>query len=322
MEINKTAIVGAGALGIMYADRIKKFIDGAAGAAGMLGAGSISAGTGDSVSFVMDHARYERHRDDVYTVNGVRVDFDIRSCEDYGAADLVIVAVKATGLRSSMSDVIAKITDDHTVIISVLNGISSEEILGEMFDKSRIVPCVAAGMDAMRDGTDLKFTQMGKLLIGLADAGQKEALEELVRYFERIDMPYSLEEDIMHSMWAKFMLNVGCNQTCMVYGCTYGQLFTEPEINKSFMEAMQEVVAVSEKEGIGLGLSDIDHYINIIKSLDPDGYPSMRQDAEAHRISESDMFAGTVIRLAEKHGLDVPRNRWLLEQILEMESKY
>ena len=322
MEIKKTAIVGAGALGIMYADRIKKFIDGAAGAAGRADFGGISAGAGDSVSFVMDNARYERHKDDVYTVNGARVDFDIRSCEDYGAADLVIVAVKATGLRSAMSDVIAKITDDHTVIISVLNGISSEEILGEMFDKSRIVPCVAAGMDAMRDGTDLKFTQMGKLLIGLADAGQREALDAVVQYFERIHMPYSLEDDIMHSMWAKFMLNVGCNQTCMVYGCTYGQLFTEPEINRSFMEAMQEVVKVSEKEGIGLDQSDIDHYINIIKSLDPDGYPSMRQDAEAHRISESDMFAGTVIRIAEKHGADVPRNRWLLERILEMESKY
>ena len=311
MEIRKTAIVGAGALGIMYAERIKRFIDGTAGAAG-----------GDSVSFVMDHACYERHKDDVYTVNGARVDFDIRSCEDYGAADLVIVAVKATGLKSAMNDVIAKITDEHTVIISVLNGISSEEMLGEMFDASRIVPCVAAGMDAMRDGSDLKFTQMGKLLVGLADPGQREALDTVVQYFERIDMPYSLEEDILHSMWAKFMLNVGCNQTCMVYDCTYGQMLTEPEINKSFMEAMQEVVAISEKEGIGLGQSDIEHYINIIKSLDPDGYPSMSQDAKAHRISESDLFAGTVIRIAEKHGVDVPRNRWLLEQILEIESKY
>ena len=48
----------------------------------------------------------------------------------------------------------------------------------------------------------------------------------------------------------------------------------------------------------------------------------MRQDAEAHRVSESEMFAGTVIRIAEKHGVDVPRNRWLLKRILEMESKY
>lgn len=56
----------------------------------------------------------------------------------YGVADLVIVAVKATGFKSAMSDVIAKIADEHTVIISVLNGISSEEMLGEMLDASRI----------------------------------------------------------------------------------------------------------------------------------------------------------------------------------------
>lgn len=317
MEIKKTAVVGAGALGIMYADRIKRYISGAAAAGGGRGIDG-----GDSVSFVMDHVRYQRHKDDVYTVNKTCVDFDIRSCDEYGTADLVIVAVKATGLKQAMNDVIAKITDEHTIMISVLNGISSEEILGEMFDMSRIVPCVAAGMDAMRDGTNLKFTQMGKLLIGQADPKQKEALDALVRYFERIDMPYSLEEDIMHSMWAKFMLNVGCNQTCMVYDCTYGQMLSNPEIYKSFMEAMEEVVAISEKEDISLDQEDIDHYINIIKSLDPDAYPSMSQDAKAHRISESDLFAGTVIRIAEKHGVDVPRNRWLLKQILEIESKY
>ena len=311
MEIKKTAIVGAGALGIMYADQIKRFIDGAGDCA-----------DGDSVSFVMDHARCERHKNDTYTVNGARVDFDIRSSEDYGAADLVIVAVKATGLRSAMEDVIVKIVDDHTVIISVLNGISSEKTLAEMFDASRIVPCVAAGMDAMRDGSDLKYTQMGKLLIGQADESQRAALDAVAGYFERIGMPYSLEDDIMHSMWAKFMLNVGCNQTCMAYDATYGQMLTEPEVNRSFMEAMQEVVAISEKEGIGLGQADIDHYINIIKSLDPDGYPSMSQDAKAHRISESDIFAGEVIRIAEKHGVDVPRNRWLLERIKSIESEY
>ena len=316
MEIKKTAIVGAGALGIMYADRIWDYIDGAAAAGGR------GIDDCDSVSFVMDHARYERHKNDIYTVNKKRVDFDIRSCEEYGTADLVIVAVKATGLNQAMNDVIAKITDEHTIMISVLNGISSEEILGEMFDPDRIVPCVAAGMDAMRDGSDLKFTQMGKLLIGLADTKQKDALDAVVRYFERINMPYSLEEDIMHSMWAKFMLNVGCNQTCMVYDCTYGQMLSNPDIYNSFMEAMEEVVAISEKEGIGLGQADIDRYINIIKSLDPDGYPSMSQDAKAHRISESDLFAGTVIRIAEKYGVEVPRNRWLLKRILEIESKY
>lgn len=34
------------------------------------------------------------------------------------------------------------------------------------------------------------------------------------------------------------------------------------------------------------------------------------------------MFAGTVLRLAEKHGLYVPANEFLYERVKEMEAKY
>ena len=46
----------------------------------------------------------------------------------------------------------------------------------------------------------------------------------------------------------------------------------------------------------------------------------MRQDGLAHRRSEVEFFAGTVIRKAEKHGLDVPVNRELYQRITAMEK--
>ena len=48
------------------------------------------------------------------------------------------------------------------VIISVLNGISSEEMIAEKYGDKNLVYCVALGMDAMREGTDLVFSGKGK----------------------------------------------------------------------------------------------------------------------------------------------------------------
>ena len=48
----------------------------------------------------------------------------------------------------------------------------------------------------------------------------------------------------------------------------------------------------------------------------------MRQDGVAHRKSEVEMFAGTVIRLAKKHALYVPANEFLYERVKEMEAEY
>jgi 2-dehydropantoate 2-reductase len=48
----------------------------------------------------------------------------------------------------------------------------------------------------------------------------------------------------------------------------------------------------------------------------------MQQDVEAGRKTEVELFAGTVIRLAEKHGLDVPVNRALYDEICAIERAY
>ncbi len=57
-------------------------------------------------------------------------------------------------------------------------------------------------------------------------------------------------------------------------------------------------------------------------TLDPDGMPSMRQDGLAKRYSEVDLFSGTVLEKAAKHGIDVPVNRELNRRIKEIESAY
>ena len=46
----------------------------------------------------------------------------------------------------------------------------------------------------------------------------------------------------------------------------------------------------------------------------------MRQDGKAHRKSEVELFAGTIRRLAAKHGIAVPVNDWLYSQIQQMEK--
>ena len=48
----------------------------------------------------------------------------------------------------------------------------------------------------------------------------------------------------------------------------------------------------------------------------------MRQDGKAHRKSELELFAGTVRRLAQKHGIAVPVNDRIYEQVQAMEAAY
>ncbi len=73
---------------------------------------------------------------------------------------------------------------ENTVILSVMNGISSEKIIGERYGHGRLIDTVAQGMDAMKFGSKLTYTKMGELRIGAEDASQNENLEQVAAYFD------------------------------------------------------------------------------------------------------------------------------------------
>ena len=300
-EIKNVTIVGMGALGLLY--------------------GSMIAAGGGTVQYAVDADRFHRYQNMEFTCNGDTFPYQLICEAEAKPADLVIVAVKSTGLTAAL-DTMAGCVGPETVILSVLNGISSEEILGERFGKEKIIHTVAQGMDAMKFGNSLQYTQAGRLHIGQAPGERAENLKAVKAFFDRTGVGYVEEEDILRRMWSKFMLNVGVNQTCMVYGTTYGGVLAEGEPNRTMISAMREVIALAGAEGILLNEQDLNQYIDIIGTLSPEGTPSMGQDRINRKPSEVELFAGTVMRLAEKHGLYVPVNRFLYESVQEIEKEY
>lgn len=312
-EIKNVGIVGMGALGLLY---------------GSLIADHVGA---DAVSYLMDEERYARcGRTEAagdgparcpVLCNGKEYVFTVEESGQAGKKDLLIVAVKGPGLSSAL-DTMAACVGEDTVILSVLNGISSEEVLAERFGAEKLLVTVAQGMDAMKFGKSLSYTQAGELRIGQGPFGSAEALRTVEAFFEKAGIPYVEEADIMRRMWCKFMLNVGINQTCMVYGVPYAGALAEGEANRTMIAAMREVIAVAGAEGISLTEADLNQYVALIGTLNPEGTPSMGQDRINGRASEVELFAGTILRLAAKHGLHVPTNAFLYRRVKEIESGY
>jgi 2-dehydropantoate 2-reductase len=76
-------------------------------------------------------------------------------------------------------------------------------------------------------------------------------------------------------------------------------------------EAMQEVIAVAQAEGVALPAGLIDLMLHVTRSEFPETEPSMLQDVRAGRATEVDILQGAVVRRAAAHGLAVPIHRTL-----------
>ena len=102
----------------------------------------------------------------------------------------------------------------------------------------------------------------------------------------------------------------------------YGTVQRPGRPREVMLGAMREAQQVAVLEGYPISDAEFDGWVALVDSLSPAGKPSMRQDGEAHRKSEVELFAGTVLRRAQKHGLDTPVNRWLYETVRNMEAAY
>ena len=303
-EIKTAGVIGLGALGTLYAHLLTEALG------------------REHVLVLADKGRVERYRREGVFFNGQLQDFNYADAAAVTEpVDLLLFAVKFGGLDSAV-EACRHLVGPDTTLVSVLNGISSEQVLGAAFSPEQVVWCVAQRMSALKEGNHVTVSPLGELAIGVPAGQDERHLRRLTAFFDSISFSYALPGDIATHMWSKLMCNTGCNQAAMLYQCGYGALQVPGEARDTMLGAMREVVAVANAEGVPLSEKDIDGWLAIIDTFPADGDPSMRQDGKAHRKSELELFAGTVRRLARKHNIAVPVNDRIYEQVRTMEAAY
>jgi 2-dehydropantoate 2-reductase len=241
--------------------------------------------------------------------------------EDRAApADLVIVAVKYQHLDDAIRDMKNRVGAE-TLILSVMNGIESEERIGAAYGMNKILYCVSVGIDALREGNRVIYTTQGKLFIGeAANPVLTERVRRVQALFEKAGIVYETPPDMLRILWWKFMINVGINQASAVLRAPYKVFQAGGEARKLMDTAMWEVVRLAGKAGIDLSEADVSSFEPFLFRLNPQGKTSMLQDVEAGRKTEVEMFAGRVIELGRRYDVPTPVNQKLFDQIRKIES--
>ncbi len=301
MEIRTVSIIGLGALGIMYGDYMS----------GRLPAGDLR--------IVADENRIIKYRKQGIYCNEKQCHFTYLTDQEENPADLLIFAVKFGQLEEAIRSVGHQV-GENTIILSTLNGITSEDYLAEAFGENRVLLCTVQGMDAVKEGNQMTYHHMGYVCVGTKDGSPSPYLDAVTKFFDRIKLPYRLPEDMQRQLWNKLLLNVGVNQAVAVYETNYGGVQKDGQARDTMLLAMKEVLKIAQAKKINLSDDDITNWIGVINSLDPQGKPSMRQDTQAHRSTEVELFSGTINRLGQEYGIATPVNEMLYRRIKEMEA--
>lgn len=303
MEIRTSALIGLGALGILF------------------GAPMEAHAAPGSFTVIAGEDRICRYSQQPTLFNGRECHFDYTTPEKGRPVDLILVAVKATALDSAVED-IRRFVGPDTVILSVLNGITSEETLNAAYP-GHVLWSVAIGMDATRTGRTLVCKCPGKIQFGERDGRMTERVAAVDRYLTACGIGSEPCDDILTKQWAKLMINVGLNQTAAAFDLTYEGLRTPGPAQDKMRQAMQEVIRLANLEGVPLPPDCDSKWLDAnMPGFNADGMPSMRQDVLAHRPTEVEEFAGVIRRLGRKHGMPTPANDFFYDAIRRIEANY
>jgi 2-dehydropantoate 2-reductase len=254
-------------------------------------------------------------------INGEGISFDyLVPNNQVEKADLIIIATKYHQLNEAL-DLIEPVVAHHTQILTLLNGITSEEIIASRYGWHRTVYGLCFGIDAVREHNQINFGNIGRIVFGETDnAIKSERVIEIEEVLKRNHIPYEIPDDFLRIQWRKFMINVGSNLTSAVMLAPYGVYQRIPEAEMLMIDVMKEVMKIANAKGIALGQSDIDGYLELLPTFDPSGKSSTHQDMEANRKTEVEMFAGVVCSLGNEFGIETPLNDMLYKMIVTMEK--
>lgn len=301
MNIKRVAVLGAGAVGsyLIWGLSDKEELE---------------------LGVVAKGERRERLLEQGIRINGKSYHPQIWTPEEAKNADFLVVALKYGSLRSALED-IQMIVGENTTVMSLMNGVDSEEIIAEKIDKSHILySFIKIASQKKEDGFHFNPEATVGICFGELEAPfESERVKAVDTLFDATELHWTITEHIREEIWGKFRLNICNNLPQAVLGVGVG-CYEDSEHMAAIREGLKkELLAIAEAKGIDLEL--INEKSSKGSAVKASAKYSTLQDLEAGRHTEIDMFSGTLIRMGRELGIPTPYNEYTYHVIKALEEK-
>ena len=300
---------------------------------GVLGAGSLGSAMGAALaeagSEVWLVSRNRAHVDairahglEVRTDDGertVRVDAAV-DCAGLAPVDLLIVLVKSFDTRKAIEAAMPAV-GEHTIVMSLQNGLGHEEVLGAVVGRERLVAGrTYVGGQLLAPGIVLAGTRGKRTSVGELDGRITDRVRAVAAEFERAGLATTASDNILGTIWDKLLVNAATGALAGITRLPYGRLYAVPEVEATAIAAVTEGMAVARAAGIAISYADPrEPWLAAGKGLPFDFKASILQSLERGSVTEIDWINGAVVREGRRLGVPTPVNDTLVACIKGLE---
>jgi 2-dehydropantoate 2-reductase len=313
-EIKRVCIVGAGAIGSLFAGHLGSIVD----------------------TCVL--TRRQSHADDL-NKHGLKVsgksDLQVPilasiNPADLGDVDLVIMATKATAVEAS-----ARTLEGHfpnAAILMVQNGLGCETVVRN-FGNWPLISGVTFMSGVRHSDTHVEYeldtaTWMGPWAEHGPNYQFVKAVEELIN---RSGLKAEAYEDLLPHQWSKLIFNSAVNAISAVSDLPHVKAFAKQDdiadLGNLVFDMMNEGKAIAKACGVELAGDPWKMNVKAVShgSTGDEDYahvPSMLDDVRRKALTEVDWITGSIVREAKRIGMPAPYHETLYRLVKAVELSW
>lgn len=301
MNIKSVAVLGAGAVGsyVIWGMSRKKDI---------------------RLGVVAEGERAERLTKDGCRINDEVYRPEVWSPQEAKDVDLLIVSLKYGSLPGVLES-IKTIVGEHTTVMSLMNGVDSEELIAEQIGDEKVLRSLIK-VASHKEGQGYCFnpeTTLGIIFGELKAPFDSERVQAIESLFADTGIHFRSTEFIREEIWGKFRLNVCNNLPQAILGAGVG-CYSDSTHMKAISDGLRrELEQIAHAKGIDM--SKLAATSGRGSAVPASARYSTLQDLDAGRHTEIDMFSGTLLRMGEELGIPTPYNEYTYHMIKALEEK-
>lgn len=224
--------------------------------------------------------------------------------EEIGVADYIIVTTKSYDLESTMEQ-IKPCVGKQTVILPLLNGVDITERIQKILPQAEVWQgCTYIVGRLIEPGVVESSGNIHLLYFGYNNK-TTDRLLDFEKVLKEAGFDAHFAPNIMSVIWKKFFFISSTASLTSYFDVSFGALL-EGERKETLVALLNELLVVAHAEGVEMDETVIDAVIRQLEELPYHTTSSMHSDFTAHRNTELETLTGIVLRLAEKHNLELP----------------
>ncbi len=233
----------------------------------------------------------------------------------------IMITTKAHQTESAVRD-LEKLVTKETILISIQNGIGTEEIIKKVFPNNIVLRGITSiGVCRPTSGV-VDFTGKGITLIGNTFNEEEIYAKDLVNLFNKVKINTSLEKNIQGAVFTKTIVNCALNPLTAIYRVKNIEVYKRKELREKATLLATEAWNVAKKIGIELIVKNpIAFTFDVIRKTG-NNENSMLTDIRNRRKTEIDYLTGKIVSLGLANNVDVTNNQEIYNKILTLEKTF